>query len=166
MENKRRIRKSTEADILAMLELYREARTFMRENGNPDQWDSAYPSVEILQGDILRGESYVCVEEKRIIGTFMLSVGNDPTYGYIESGKWLNEEPYGVIHRITSRRDSKGIGSFCLTWCESQINNIRIDTHEKNIPMHNFLVKHGYVQCGIIYLANGDSRVAYQKTSE
>lgn len=165
MESKRVIRRSTEADIPAMMEIYRQARFFMRESGNPDQWDDSYPSVEILKGDILRNESFVCLEDDTIVGTFMLSVGEDPTYGYIESGKWLNDEPYGVIHRIASLSDTKGVGSFCITWCENQIKNIRIDTHEKNVPMRKFLLKHGYVQCGTIYLENGDSRIAYQKTS-
>jgi hypothetical protein len=29
-------------------------------------------------------------------------IGKDPTYAVIENGNWLNDEPYGVIHRIAS----------------------------------------------------------------
>jgi len=157
------IRKSTHADISTMMELYAQAREFMRESGNPNQWHEGYPSEELLLNDISRGESYVCVEGKTIVGTFMLSIGDDPTYAVIEDGQWLNEESYGVIHRITAKRGTQGVATFCLKWCEQHINTIRIDTHADNFPMHRLLIKNGYRRCGIIYLENGDSRVAYQK---
>ena len=41
--------------------------------------------------------------------------------------------------------------------------NLRIDTHEKNIPMQGCLAKNGFARCGIIYLEDGDPRIAYQK---
>jgi aminoglycoside 3-N-acetyltransferase len=157
------IRKSTQEDISKMMELYVQARAFMRESGNPNQWHEGYPSQELLLRDISRGESYVCVEDETIVGTFMLSIGDDPTYAIIEEGQWLNEEQYGVIHRITTQKGTKGVATFCLKWCEQQISNIRIDTHTDNIPMHRLLIKNGYSRCGIIYLENGDSRVAYHK---
>ena len=45
----------------------------------------------------------------------------------------------------------------------SNLHDIRIDTHHKNIPMRKFLSKLGYHACGTIYLDNGDKRIAYQK---
>ena len=41
--------------------------------------------------------------------------------------------------------------------------NIRIDTHRDNIIMQHNLAKHGFTYCGIIFLANGDERLAFQK---
>jgi RimJ/RimL family protein N-acetyltransferase len=67
------------------------------------------------------------------------------------------------VHRITTAREKRGIASFCLDWCLKQCGNIRIDTHRNNIPMIKVLGKNGYVQCGIIYLENGDERIAFQK---
>jgi len=43
--------------------------------------------------------------------------------------------------------------------------NIRIDTHKDNRIMQHNIEKHGFTYCGIIYLANGDERLAYQKLS-
>ena len=40
---------------------------------------------------------------------------------------------------------------------------IRIDTHRDNKIMQHNLLKYGFTYCGIIYLANGDERLAYQK---
>jgi hypothetical protein len=41
--------------------------------------------------------------------------------------------------------------------------NIRIDTHRDNVPMLSLLDKSGFERCGIIYLKNGDERIAFQK---
>ena len=157
------IRKTISSDIPLLIEIYNQARLFMRDMGNPHQWDEGYPSEELLLSDIQNGESFVCIENDEIVGTFMLHIGHDPTYTKIE-GHWLNEQPYGVIHRIASKKRIKGIASFCLQWCEQWTDNIRIDTHQDNLPMHNCLIKNGYQQCGIIYLEHGDPRVAYQKS--
>ena len=47
--------------------------------------------------------------------------------------------------------------------CSSRDTNIRIDTHRDNRIMQHNIEKHGFTYCGIIYLANGDERLAYQK---
>lgn len=43
------VRRSNMEDIPAMMDLYAQARVFMRENGNPNQWDDSYPSRELLE---------------------------------------------------------------------------------------------------------------------
>ena len=50
----------------------------------------------------------------------------------------------------------------CIDFCTQTISNIRIDTHENNKTMQNALERIGFVRCGIIYLPNGDPRIAYQ----
>ena len=42
--------------------------------------------------------------------------------------------------------------------------SIRIDTHKDNVIMHHILRKYGFQHCGVIFLANGDPREAYQLT--
>ena len=37
------IRKSTMEDLPKIMEMYEEARQFMRDNGNPDQWGTSNP---------------------------------------------------------------------------------------------------------------------------
>ena len=39
-----------------------------------------------------------------------------------------------------------------LEYCESKIDNIRMDTHMDNKPMQNFMLKHGFKHVGTIYL--------------
>lgn len=157
------IRKSTKSDLEQIIKLFEQARIFMRESGNPNQWGNHYPPISLIEEDIEAGISYVCEHEKRVVGTFMFFEGQDETYATIYDGEWLNDKPYGVIHRITTATDTKGVASFCLTWCYEQCRNVKIDTHEDNIPMQNLLNKNGFQRCGIIHLKNGEERIAFQK---
>lgn len=153
--------KPEEADqVIAILN---ESKNIMREDGNYAQWNGNYPTKEMILNDIERESSYVIEENGVLCGTFAFIIGTDPTYTYIENGKWLNEEIYGTIHRIGSNRLCKGVFQTTLSFCEKQINNIRIDTHEDNHIMQSLMEKYGFVFCGIIYIADGTSRLAFQK---
>jgi len=88
----------------------------------------------------------------------------DPTYTTIYNGQWLEESlPYHVIHRIASVPNAHGIFQSTMDFCFQIDSNIRIDTHRNNTIMQHNLQKHGFTYCGIIYLENGDERLAYQK---
>ena len=50
-----------------------------------------------------------------------------------------------------------------LDFCFRRSPNLRIDTHRDNVIMQHLMQRHGFTRCGIIYLANGDERLAYQK---
>lgn len=156
------IQKATLAQLPQILKIYAQARAFMAQNGNADQWGNAYPPEEMIRRDIANGKCYVNLESDRIRAVFYFAVEEDPTYGYIE-GRWLNDGPYGVIHRIAVGENGKGVAAECFRFAYERCGNLRIDTHEKNIPMQRCLAKHGFVCCGTIYLENGDPRIAYQK---
>ena len=66
------IRKSTYDDVYRMLEIFKEAREFMKENGNPNQWGEAYPPKSLLLQDIEEGNSYVCIKDGIIVGHLLL----------------------------------------------------------------------------------------------
>lgn len=157
------IRHTKPEDIPAVLALYEGARRFMVQNGNPNQWTDGYPGRDQLEADLAADGSYVCTDGDKIVGTFFFIVGEEPAYRRIEDGRWLNDRPYGVVHRITAASGTRGIASFCLDWCFSRWDNIRIDTHQDNIPMQRALAKNGYQRCGTIYLADGSARIAFQK---
>lgn len=158
------IRNSTKNDINKILKLYKDAREFMKANGNPEQWKDDYPNTSLVESDIENNISYVCIDEGEIAGVFMYLEGKEPTYEKIYEGEWINDKPYGVVHRIASAKGKKGVATFCLEWCFNKCGNLRIDTHRDNIPMQNLLNKIGFTKCGIIYLEDGDERIAYQRT--
>lgn len=150
-------------DLNQVMAIYARARAFMAEHGNPNQWGQTNPPIEKVVNDIQTGRSYVCVDGDEIAAVFYYAQEVDPTYHVIEGGAWPNDRPYGVVHRIASAGTVKGAGAFCLNWAFGQCQNLRIDTHEDNIVMQNLLKKLGFVYCGIIYIADGSERLAYQK---
>lgn len=159
-----KIRKSTKNDIPELLEIFQAARNIMRKSGNMHQWPIGTPSEDTVLNDIKNGNSYIIENnDNKIIATFAFIICEDPTYGYVEGGKWLNDEPYGTIHRIASNGTEKGIMDFCLDYCCKYVSNIRIDTHKDNKIMQHLLEKFGFQYCGVIYLMNGESRLAYQR---
>ena len=159
------IKKATMSQLASILAVYEKARIFMAQNGNPDQWGTAYPPEAMIRQDIANGKCYVNLNGDKIRAVFYFAVEPDPTYGYID-GAWLNDESYGVIHRIAVGESGRGIAAECFAFAAQHCDNLRIDTHEKNIPMQRCLAKHGFTRCGIIYLENGDPRIAYQKVIE
>lgn len=156
------IEKATLSQLPQIMAIYEKARNFMAQTGNPDQWGTAYPPEEMIRGDIENGKCYVNLKNNNIRAVFYFAVEEDPTYGYIE-GAWLNDTPYGVIHRIAVGDSGKGVAAECFRFAYDRCRNLRIDTHEKNIPMQRCLMKNGFTRCGIIYLEDGDPRIAYQK---
>ncbi len=164
-----KIRKTIEADLGRVMEIYAYAREFMAEHGNPRQWGANnWPPEELIYGDIKSGSSYVCLnDEGKVIGIFFYIYGQDiePTYRKITNGNWLDNSPYGVVHRIASDGSEKGIGSFCINWAYEQCGHIRIDTHGDNVVMQGMLKKLGFIHCGTIYVdVDDDPRLAYEKS--
>jgi len=160
-----RIRPTTPADLEAVMQIYAYARAYMQESGNPNQWHNNHPPIALIESDIGAGLSYVCEAENKIEAVFYFNVEHEPTYDRID-GKWLNNEPYGVVHRIARGPGAKGAGAFCLEWCAARHPNIRIDTHRDNAAMIKLLDNLGYVYCGVIWLANGDERLAFQRPAD
>ena len=156
---KKNIRRAEPADLDRILEIYKIARKFMAENGNPTQWKDGYPAREMLEADI-RLERLFVVEEEDICGVFMFTIGDDPTYAHIE-GSWRSSGPYGVIHRIAGV--GGGIFTAALEYCTRQISHLRIDTHADNKPMQHLVEKAGFSCRGIIYVADGTPRIAYDR---
>lgn len=160
-----KIRTAEVEEIDAIMEVFDTAKRFMRQTGNKKQWVNGYPSRELILDNIQRQGLYVCLsDDGQIAGVFYFKVEEDKTYAKIYDGEWLNDEPYGVVHRIASNGRQRGIAAFCLQWCLEQCGNIRVDTHRDNVVMQNILKHNGYRQCGIIYIADGTERIAFQKT--
>lgn len=158
-----KVRKTSIDDLACVMPIYEAARAFMVRTGNPDQWINGYPANEDILRDIDAGVHYVILNETDdIVGAFMFKVGHDATYDIIERGSWLNEDEYGVVHRLVSNGKYSGIADVCFDYCFSKIKNIRVDTHHENKVMQQALMRYGFIYCGIIYCHNGTSRLAFQ----
>ena len=94
------VRKSTPGDLTRLQEIFSLAREFMAQSGNPSQWSPDYPGEALLLSEIGSEDSYVVEHRGRVIATFVLREGEDPTYKVIYEGEWLDKGPYATIHRI------------------------------------------------------------------
>lgn len=166
-ENALHIRHAKPEDIGDIETIYANARRYMAENGNPNQWVNGYPDIVQVREDLDNGNLYVCVgSDDTIVGVFCYFQGVEPDYLKIYQGSWLADGPYGVIHRIAVGAHQKGVASACIAYAFSRCGNLRIDTHRDNLPMQRTLARNGFTPCGIIYTKYGGERIAFQKTQK
>ena len=166
------IRKSTTCDICDLMKIFDEARGTIATLGI-DQWQDGYPSHKIVLTDIELSRSYSAVIDGEICGTFVLVDDGEVTYDKIYDGHWItgdDSQSYVAIHRVAISVKNRGQGvstsiiNYAADYAKSlSRSSLRIDTHEGNKVMRRMLEKHGFTYCGIIYLENGHSRVAYEK---
>lgn len=146
------IRKATETDLPVINEIYAEARQFMRDHGNMNQWVNGYPALDILKEDIGRGELYAMVtDEDRIYGVFMMHAGEDPTYQKID-GAWLDDSEYVTIHRIASDGTHSRVYHEAVEFARKHYLHIRVDTHADNKPMQQAIRREGFRYLSLIHI--------------
>ena len=161
---KRIVREATPTDVAEIMKVMDAAKGIMRQSGNMHQWTDGYPSEAVILADMEKHGGYVIEGDDKVVGYFAFLPSPEPTYARIYDGEWLDDtRPYHVAHRIASYPDVHGIFSSIMDFCFTHDSNIRIDTHRDNRIMQHNISKHGFTYCGIIYLANGDERLAYQK---
>jgi hypothetical protein len=154
------------ADMAAIMSVMAAAKQIMRQSGNMQQWGEGYPSEAVIRADMEKAGGYVIEDEGRVAGYFSFLPSPEPTYARIYEGEWLDDvRPYHVVHRIASYPEVHGVFSSIMDFCFRHDSNIRIDTHRANTIMQHNVTKHGFSYCGIIYLASGDERLAYQRLS-
>ena len=166
-------RKTKTEEIPQVMKMIDQAKVYMKSQGI-DQWQNGYPNAEEIGKDIEKGYSYVMEDEGKIIGTMAVLFANDPNYEKIYEGAWKTaEEPYVAIHRVAVDEDCKGKGiagammeaveALCR---ERGVRSFKNDTHRDNKSMQRFQAKAGFEYCGIIYLADGAERIAFEKLIE
>ena len=164
-------KKATLNDLDAIMEIFSEARYTISLLGI-NQWQNGYPTKDDAVLDINLERSYVITTNDKTCGTFAV-VETEPTYDKIYEGHWLTGDDfknYIAVHRVAIALSSRG-GGVSYKMIDFLINvakngnkkSIRIDTHKGNVVMRKMLEKNGFIYCGIIYLENGDERVAYEK---
>lgn len=162
------LRHSVPEDIPVIMELIAQAQMYFRENG-VDQWQNGYPNENVILNDIHNGNSYVLLCDAVIVATAVISFNPDPNYTCID-GEWITANPYAVVHRVAVRSELKGrnlagrIIEETERMCrERGYGSIRIDTHRDNHSMQQVIRKKNFIYCGIIKVADGAPRLAFEK---
>ncbi|MDR0756342.1 MAG: GNAT family N-acetyltransferase [Tannerella sp.] len=135
-----------------------------------DQWQNGYPSDKIILQDIAEQHACVVTEGDTVVAMASVVFNDEPAYDRIMGGKWLSTGAFVVVHRmaVDDRFRQNGIASFIFEQVEEMCHrngtvSFKVDTHRDNFPMRRFLEKHGFTCCGIIFLHDGNERVAYEK---
>ncbi len=146
-----------------IMEVYQIAREYMKKTNNPNQWGDTHPPLELIKDHIFNGNLYIGINENNeILFSFAFIIGEDPTYKYIENGKWIDNSLYGTIHSLASAQKINNVFSYVLAFCLTKTDHIRIDTHEDNKVFQHILAKFNFKKCGVIFLKNGSPRFAYE----
>lgn len=164
------IRRAAIQDLEQIMQIYARAVQYMQASGNPNQWVAGYPSRTLIEEDIARGVSYVVDRDSVIEAVFSYIEGEDPTYRQIGQGMWHTNGSYGTVHRLASAGRLRGVAGICFSWCAEQAkmhgcSSLRADTHQDNRIMQHLLQKNGFVYCGVIHLANGAPRLAFERAA-
>lgn len=159
---------STTSDIPQIMDIIGQAQEYLKMNEIP-QWQNGYPNQDTIQQDIDQESSYVLVEGSEILATLALSFDGETSYDTTYEGQWRSKGEYGVIHRIAVDSNYKGRGiasamiEFVKDICIARgVHNVRVDTHRQNHSMQRLLEKNEFQYCGIIYLADGAERIAFE----
>lgn len=162
-------RKTLKTDVDDVMAVIKQAQDYFKEKGI-NQWQNNYPNSETINNDILSGHSYVLVKDDSVVATAAVSFDGESTYNNIYEGKWLTNDKYAVIHRIAVDNTYKGLGlsseimkrveALCLS---KDVHSIKVDTHKENLSMQRLLKKNDFEYCGIIYLHDGNERIAFEK---
>ena len=164
------IQKAKNNDLKKIMDIYAEAREYMKAQGNTTQWGENYPVEELIRKDISDGHCYICIDNGSIGAVFYFALMKDSCYDVIEDGAWINDRPYGVVHRIAVGKTmhQKGIAGQCIAYAvnecrKAEVYDLRMDTHADNVPMQRFLEKHDFRYCGRVHMQDGSERMAYHK---
>lgn len=172
------IRKTVPADVEAAEKCLADGKAALASLGVP-QWLGDYPNHLDIEADMAEEASYVAVGgDDTVLAVMALSFTGEETYNQID-GTWLTEsdshEPrYAVIHRCAISAAAARRGIMTLMFEEGEriarergAESVRIDTHERNIPVQGLVSKLGYTRCGTITLPYPGEvdplRIAFEK---
>ncbi len=156
------------SDLGKIMEIIHAAQAFMRSQ-NSGQWQDGNPTEAQIRQDIEKRRYYVAKDGEIILGVCAV-LDREPDYDHLISGSWKQDVPYLVIHRfaVSTQYHHSGIGSYMLSRIaematKRRIPELRVDTHEKNIPMIALLTKNGFEKRGIAMLGGTKERIVFEK---
>lgn len=172
------IRQTLPGDVISAEQVLNDGKAALAALDIP-QWLGDYPNRLDIEADMAEDASYVAVDEDgTVLAVMALSFSGEETYDQID-GAWLTEsdshEPrYAVIHRCAISAAAARRGIMTLMFEEGEriarehgSQSIRVDTHERNIPVQGLVSKLGYTRCGTVTLPHPGEvdplRIAFEK---
>lgn len=157
------IRKCTEADITEVGIFYDKVVEYLDRTINYPKWVyKVYPSEESVREKVQADCQFLCEEQGKIVGAFVL---NDDPDGAYENTSWSREIPQGkymVCHTLAIAPDRQGLGigkqlvEFCVEYAKQQgFQAVRLDVVPENTPARKLYEKCGFTYAGDVDLERG-----------
>ncbi len=157
------IRKCLEADIAETGRLYDRTVEWLDSHINYPKWEyKVYPSETSARNQTRDGGQYICIDEGKIVGAFVLEAAPEGSYWKGRGEKELPEGSYLVIHALAvdPERQREGIASEIVRYCIDQARTegyqaVRLDIVPDNHPARVLYEKHGFRYAGDANLDRG-----------
>ena len=157
------IKKCTEADIQPVTDFYDKTVKWLDEHINYPKWRyKIYPSLKYVKLMTEEGSQYMCIDQGKVVGAFVL---NDNPHGAYEKGNWkkpLAPGTYLVLHTLATDSDMyrQGIGTEVINFCIRKAKKegyraIRVDVVPDNDPAIRFYERNGFTWAGDVDLELG-----------
>ena len=157
------IRKCTDSDIIPTGAFYDKVVAWLDEHINYPKWVyQVYPSENSVREMTKTNSQYICMDDGKIIGAFVL---NDDPQGNYRKGNWSRNIPEGnymVIHAlaIDPQLQGKGLGTDVIRFCVNKAKQcgyqaLRLDIVPDNIPARKLYEKNGFLYAGDADLERG-----------
>ena len=135
---------------------YDEVTAYLASHINYPKWTPhVYPGRESTKSAISQGSQYLCMEDGRILGGFIL---NDDPQGAYELGDWTipaDEGEFLVIHTLAVSPEyyGKGIGKQMVEYCIRHAaalgyKALRLDVVPGNVPAQKLYEQLGFTFAG------------------
>ena len=161
-------RKAEETDIERIWVIIGQAKEQMRRL-NSHQWDESYPALETISQDIKIGNGYVFCKGNKVVAYGVISFDGEPVYKDID-GKWTNELPYMIVHRLAVADEMKRQGMAKRFMLEAEevsrqkgIYNFRVDTNYDNEYMLHLIDSLGFQYTWEVRYRGNNIRKAFEK---
>ena len=165
-----KVRPATKDDLSDVMSCVKRLKREYFEANNIPQWQGDYPAKSDFAADLEAKRLFVMYMGECLVGFASVGFEDEPTYSEVEGGSWKENGDYAVVHRFGINPDWHGMGmgtalmGLADKLCEARgVSAVRADTHEQNAGMIRLLEKCGFERRGIIHLANGDPRIAFEK---
>ena len=151
------------------MDIINQAKVFLKEQGI-DQWQTGYPNMEAILGDIEKQRGYFFLKDGVIFGYAFIDYEGEPAYNELK-GSWIStiDADYVVVHRMAFAKESRGKGLADVAFRlvaeqakEKGVENFRVDTDEANKIMQRVLKRNGFAYCGVIWFDNSE-KIAFEK---
>ena len=170
-------RLATSQDLNAAVAILHDGRASLAAQGS-DQWQGGAPFEDMAAHDIDAGALWVAENNEGVlVGVITLLTCGEDDYRRVEHGAWLTDSAnalsegtvsYAVLHRLAVHHSyvRQGVATFLLQSSFEQarklgMKSVRVDTHEKNLPM-----QHGFLQCGMTQCCDITITSPFEPTKE